>query len=60
MNSAWKKERVFGNERPHSFAKGDSGKLINKDNFNPSASWYSWIRKISSLFKLVQGEMIAK
>ena len=29
---AWKKERVSGNERPHHFANGDSGKLLNKDN----------------------------
>ena len=31
-NSAWKKERVFGNERPHHFANGDSSKLLNQDN----------------------------
>ena len=49
------KERVSGNERPHHFAKGDSSTLLNKDNFNSSASWYSWIKKIQVCSNLRKG-----
>ena len=49
------REKVFGNERTHYFANEDSSKLLNKDNFNSSASWYTWIKKIQVCSNMRKG-----